>query len=79
MHQGSEMDNGFTPLMSRLKPPLANTSEPRDLEPDGADLEKLKRWQEQRMENRLRAEYESAIINLGDLVSKVLVLSVLKK
>lgn len=52
-----------------LKPPLHNTSVPRDKEPDLEDLEKLKKWQEERMTRKLRGEYESAVLHLGQVVS----------
>ncbi|TFK47553.1 hypothetical protein OE88DRAFT_1685927 [Heliocybe sulcata] len=51
----------------RLKPPFQNSSAPRDKEPD--DLEKLRRWQEERLARRLRGEYESAYLRLGELVN----------
>ena len=50
-----------------LHPPLHSTSSPRDNEPD--DLAKLKKWQEDRIARKLRGEYESAVINLSELVS----------
>lgn len=50
-----------------LKPPLSNTSSPKDNEPD--DLEKIRKWQEDRLSRKLRGEYESAILHLNDLVS----------
>ncbi|CAL1709271.1 unnamed protein product [Somion occarium] len=53
-----------------LKPPLHNTSVPRDKEPDLEDLEKLKKWQEERMTRKLRGEYESAVLHLGQVVNE---------
>lgn len=50
-----------------LTPPLRNTSAPRDNEPD--DLAKLRKWQEQRIERKMRGEYESAVLHLSELVS----------
>lgn len=50
-----------------LRPPLHNSSAPRDEEPD-VELEKLKKWQQERMERRLRGEYESMLLHLGELV-----------
>ncbi|KAI0077621.1 hypothetical protein K474DRAFT_1661556 [Panus rudis PR-1116 ss-1] len=52
-----------------LRPPLHNTSAPRDDEPDAAQLEKLKKWQEERMARKLRGEYESAILHLAEVVN----------
>jgi outer membrane protein insertion porin family len=50
-----------------LHPPLQNSSTPRDDEPVG-DLAKLQRWQDERMQRRLRGEYESAVTHLAELV-----------
>ena len=52
-----------------LRPPLANTSVPRDHEPDAAEIEKLRKWQEERIERRIRGEYESAVMHLTEVVS----------
>jgi outer membrane protein insertion porin family len=38
-------------------------------EPSEDDLEKLKKWQEDRIERKLRGEYESAVFHLAELVS----------
>lgn len=51
-----------------LRPPLANTSAPRDKEPPVADLEKLRKWQEERIARKLRGEYESAVLHLAEVV-----------
>lgn len=51
-----------------LRPPLANTSAPRDKEPPEADLEKLRKWQEERIARKLRGEYESAVLHLAEVV-----------
>ncbi|THG97311.1 hypothetical protein EW026_g4663 [Hermanssonia centrifuga] len=51
-----------------LKPPLQNTSAPRDKEPEG-DLEKLRKWQEDRVTRKLRGEYESAVLHLSEVVN----------
>ena len=50
-----------------VRPPLHNSSAPRDKEPVGVD--KLMKWQEERMERRLRGEYESAVLHLSEVVS----------
>ncbi|KAI0726576.1 surface antigen-domain-containing protein [Fomitopsis betulina] len=52
-----------------LRPPLANTSAPRDKEPPEADLEKLRKWQEERIARKLRGEYESAVLHLAEVVN----------
>ncbi|KAH6900840.1 mitochondrial protein [Coprinopsis sp. MPI-PUGE-AT-0042] len=49
-----------------LKPPLHNSSAPRDKEPKGFD--KLVQWQEERIARRLRGEYESAVMHLQETV-----------
>lgn len=51
-----------------LKPPLHNSSAPRDNEPKEPDVEKLRKWQEERIARRLRGEYESAVLHLAELV-----------
>jgi outer membrane protein insertion porin family len=56
-------------MANPLKPPLANTSSPRDREPDFGDVEKLRRWQEERIARKLRGEYESAVLHLSEVVS----------
>src|SRR5262249_48151642 len=48
--------------------PLHNTSRPRDYEPDAVGLEKLRKWQEARIERKLRGEYESILLRLSELV-----------
>jgi len=50
-----------------LRPPLANTSSPRDKEPK--ELDKIQQWQEQRIERKLRGEYESAILHLSQVIN----------
>ena len=56
-----------------LAPPLRkilhDTSSPRDLEPKDAGLEALQKWHEERLEKKLRGEYESAVRKLGEVVS----------
>lgn len=49
-----------------LRPPLANTSSPSEKEPD--DLEKIRKWQEERIARKLRGEYESSVMHLTELV-----------
>lgn len=56
-----------------LQPPLLNTSSPRDKEPDALELEKLQKWQEERLGRKLRGEYESAVLHLAEVVSNVCV------
>ncbi|OCH87076.1 hypothetical protein OBBRIDRAFT_796568 [Obba rivulosa] len=52
-----------------LKPPLRDTSAPRDGEPSASDLEKILKWQEERVARKLRGEYESAVLHLGEVVN----------
>ncbi len=63
----STQDMSETP---EIRPPLHNSSAPRDKEPVGVD--KLMKWQEERMERRLRGEYESAVLHLSEVVSTFL-------
>ncbi|EJD05373.1 uncharacterized protein FOMMEDRAFT_118409 [Fomitiporia mediterranea MF3/22] len=64
----SSDDTERVPLAERIVTPLQDTSAPRDREPDAADLEKLRTWQEARIGRKLRGEYESALLRLGELV-----------
>lgn len=50
-----------------LKPPLQYSNLPRDQEPPGG-LDKLMRWQEERLARKAKGEYESAVLHLADLV-----------
>ena len=50
-----------------LRPPLANTSSPSDKEPND-DLERIRKWQEERIARKLRGEYESSVLHLTELV-----------
>ncbi|KAF8156659.1 surface antigen-domain-containing protein [Crassisporium funariophilum] len=50
-----------------LRAPLANSSSPRDKEPK--EVDKLLKWQEERMARKLRGEYESAILHLSDVIN----------
>ncbi|GLB39335.1 putative surface antigen [Lyophyllum shimeji] len=52
----------------QLKPPLHDSSSPRDKEPD--NVEKLLKWQEERIARKLRGEYESAVLHLAELVQE---------
>lgn len=54
-----------------LHPPLQHTAHPH--EPKKDDLEKFKKWQEARLERKLRGEYESAVFHLAELVSDAFV------
>lgn len=51
-----------------LKPPLHNSSRPSDKEPDDSDLDKIRKWQEDRIARKLRGEYESAVFHLTQVV-----------
>ncbi|GJJ11440.1 hypothetical protein Clacol_005673 [Clathrus columnatus] len=59
-------EDGF--LAPGLKPPLANTSAPRDLEPTTSEQLLLK-WQEERLQRRLQNDYESQMFRLSELVN----------
>ncbi|KAF8170615.1 surface antigen-domain-containing protein [Mycena galopus ATCC 62051] len=52
-----------------LRPPLQNSSSPRDLEPDSRDIEKIRTWQQQRIDKKLRGEYESAVLHLSEVIN----------
>ncbi|KAK7059619.1 SAM50-like protein SPAC17C9.06 [Favolaschia claudopus] len=52
-----------------LRPPLQNTSSARELEPDERDLDKIRTWQQQRIEKKLRGEYESAVMHLSEVLN----------
>ena len=54
-----------------LSPPLQNTASPQELEPDASDLNKIKKWQEDRKARKLRGEYESAVHHLSVIVCVV--------
>ncbi|KAJ7098370.1 surface antigen-domain-containing protein [Mycena epipterygia] len=58
---------------ARLRPPLQNSSSPRDFEPDERDVEKIRKWQEERMAKKLRGEYESAVMHLSEVINSNLV------
>ena len=57
------------PTAPPLRPPLHDTSSPRDREPNAADIEKYKKWWEERKLRKLRGQYESALVQLSELVS----------
>lgn len=50
-----------------LRPPLADTSSPSDKGLND-DLEKIRKWQEERIARRLRGEYESSVMHLTELI-----------
>ncbi|KXN80814.1 SAM50-like protein SPAC17C9.06 [Leucoagaricus sp. SymC.cos] len=50
-----------------LRPPLHNSAQPRDKEPD--ELVKILEWQQKRLERRIRGDYESAIVHLSHLIN----------
>ncbi|KAJ3485635.1 hypothetical protein NLI96_g4835 [Meripilus lineatus] len=53
-----------------LKPPLHNSSRPKDKEPEDSDIEKIRKWQEERIARKLRGEYESAVLHLTEVVNE---------
>lgn len=50
-----------------LRPPLHSSAAPRDKEPDEPD--KLLKWQQERIDRKLRGQYESAVLHLSEVVS----------
>ncbi|KAI0746553.1 surface antigen-domain-containing protein [Daedaleopsis nitida] len=58
------------PTAPPLQPPLQDTSSPRDREPDPADIEKYRKWWEERKLRKLRGQYESALVQLSELVNE---------
>ena len=63
------MDDEPELIAPPLRPPLNNSSSPRDLEPSQEEIEKLRKWQEDRIARKLRGEYESAVLHLSEVVS----------
>ena len=66
--EGTILRHALQILRPNLRPPLANTSQPRDNEPPATEADVLRKWQEARMEKRLRGEYESAVAHLAEIV-----------
>ncbi|KIK65641.1 hypothetical protein GYMLUDRAFT_39139 [Collybiopsis luxurians FD-317 M1] len=60
------MASGDKPLWS-LRPPLQNSSSALDQEP--IELQRLRKWQQERVAKKLRGDYESAALHLADLVN----------
>lgn len=56
-------------MADSLRPPLQSTARPSDREPSQDDLEKLRAWHEERLQRRLRDEYESQQLHLAELVN----------
>ncbi|KAJ7054448.1 surface antigen-domain-containing protein [Mycena amicta] len=52
-----------------LRPPLHRSASPRDLELDEKDLDRIRQWQQARIDKKLRGEYESALIHLQDIIN----------
>jgi hypothetical protein len=50
-----------------LRPPFQSSKAPRDNEPE--EIELVRRWHEDRLQRKLRGEYESAVLHLADVVS----------
>ncbi|CAK5272859.1 unnamed protein product [Mycena citricolor] len=51
-----------------LNSPLQNSSSPRDLEPSEGDWEKIRKWQEERIQRKLQGQYESAVLHLSEVL-----------
>ncbi|KAF8804775.1 hypothetical protein BYT27DRAFT_7106989 [Phlegmacium glaucopus] len=60
----NDEDNVSSPT---LRPPLHDSSSPRDKEPK--EIEKIRKWQEERIARKLRGEYESAIVHLSEVIN----------
>ncbi|EJD36254.1 hypothetical protein AURDEDRAFT_147230 [Auricularia subglabra TFB-10046 SS5] len=52
-----------------LRPPLGNTSAPRDGEPVEDEVELVLKWQEERVKRKLAGEYESAVVRIAELIN----------
>lgn len=65
----SRLSSGNKMESHPLTPPLQSSASPRLLEPDDNDLDKLRKWQEDRISKKLRGEYESAVLHLSEVVS----------
>jgi outer membrane protein insertion porin family len=52
--------------MDGLKPPLHSSSSPRDKEPK--EVDKVFKWQQDRIARKLKGEYESAVFHLSEVV-----------
>lgn len=59
-------------MADALKPPLQSTVRPSDREPSQDDLEKVRAWHEERLQRKLRGEYESQQLHLAELVNDTL-------
>ena len=66
---GIDDEKGPVPLAERIRGPLNSSKSPTDHEPPDEELERIKKWQEERIERKLRGEYESALLHLDGLVS----------
>ncbi|EIN09167.1 mitochondrial protein [Punctularia strigosozonata HHB-11173 SS5] len=53
-----------------LRPPLQSSKVPRENEPDEYEL--VRKWHEERLQRKLRGEYESAVMHLADVVNNSL-------
>ncbi|KAI0819457.1 surface antigen-domain-containing protein [Trametes gibbosa] len=58
------------PQAPPLQPPLQSTASPREPEPDAVDIEKYKKWWEERKLRKLRGQYESALVQLSGLIDE---------
>jgi hypothetical protein len=55
-------------MADHIRPPLQPSARPSHHEPSPEDVEKLRSWQEERLQRKLRGEYESEILHLTELV-----------
>ncbi|KAF8839682.1 hypothetical protein BDN67DRAFT_931766 [Paxillus ammoniavirescens] len=56
-------------MADHIRPPLQRSARPSHHEPSPEDVEKLRSWQEERLQRKLRGEYESEILHLAELVN----------
>ncbi|KAG6334461.1 hypothetical protein ID866_4623 [Astraeus odoratus] len=59
-------------MADSLRPPLHSTARPSDREPRKEDLAKLRAWQEERLQRKLRGEYESQRLHLAEVLNDTL-------
>nr|GAT53484.1 predicted protein [Mycena chlorophos] len=60
-------DSDSDPVAPPLRPPLQPSPSPRDFEPE--DIEKLRQWQEARLQKQLKGQYQSNMIRLLDVIN----------
>ncbi|KIJ61488.1 hypothetical protein HYDPIDRAFT_169719 [Hydnomerulius pinastri MD-312] len=56
-------------MADNIRPPLQPSDRPAHNEPSPEDLDKLRAWHEERLQRKLRGEYESERLHLAELVN----------